>query len=201
MVTRSPEVDAYIESAVEFAQPILVWIRSAFHRGCPSAVETIKWGVPHFEYRGILGGMAAFKRHVAFGFWKAQLMSDPAGLLPASRPASMCSIRIERRADLPTKAIVVDYVREAARLNREGATLPKKARGAIVDLPPEFASALSRHRRAREVFDGMSDSHRREYVDWIAEAKRDATRSRRVATAIEWLAEGKPRNWKYLPKR
>jgi hypothetical protein len=70
-----------------------------------------------------------------------------------------------------------------------------------VKVHPELKTALAKNRKARETFEGFSPSHRREYVEWIAEAKGDDTRKRRIATAIEWLSEGKPRNWKYMRSR
>ena len=63
--------------------------------------------------------------------------------------------------------------------------------------PPDLAAALKKNAQARATFDGFSPSHKKEYIEWIVEAKRDETRQRRLSQAIEMLAEGKTRNWKY----
>lgn len=197
---RDPRVDAYLAAAPDFARPILVRIRVAFHAGCPGLVETIKWGMPSFEYRGILGGMAAFKRHVALGFWKSRLMKDFERVFGSPGRASGMGARIESLKDLPPKSILVALVKEARRLNEEGIKESKPAkpsRSVRVIVPAALKSALARHPQARAAFAALAPSHRREYAEWIAEAKRPETRTRRIATALEWLAEGKRRNWKY----
>lgn len=198
MSVRSPEVDLYIAEAAEFARPILEKIREAFHAGCPGVEERLKWGAPSFEYRGMLGGMAAFRRHVSFGFWKARIMSDPEGLFGGRPRASAMGVRVESLAELPSKRALVAYVREARRLNEAGvkAARPVPSRRAV-RTPPDLRAALANHAAARRTFESLAPSHRREYVEWIAEAKREDTRARRLATALEWLAEGKTRNWKY----
>jgi hypothetical protein len=204
MPTRSREVDAYIAAAPTFARPLLERLRAAFHVGCPDLVERIKWGVPSFEHHGILGGMAAFQEHVSFGFWKARLMEDPAGLFASGARASPMSVRVRSAKDLPSKRVLVAYVRQAARLNEAGVKEPRLARprGAIgLRVPSDLKAALAGDARARRTFEGFPPSARRDYVEWITEAKRAETRARRLATAIEWLAEGKRRNWKYERRR
>jgi len=201
-----PRVDAYIAKSAEFARPILEHLRDIVHRGCPEVVETIKWGMPFFDHHGPLAMMAAFKEHCAFGFWKAgDLLPDP------SNDAMGQFGRIGAVRDLPAKRILVGYVREAARRNeaapKKGA---RKAPGAKAPprqparrelrVPDDLAAAFrqKKHAKARATFEGLSPSHRREYVEWIEEAKREVTREKRLATTLEWLAEGKPRNWKYV---
>jgi uncharacterized protein YdeI (YjbR/CyaY-like superfamily) len=203
MGSRSPQVDAYIELAPEYARPILSTIREIVHRGCPEVQEVIKWGVPHFEHRGLLGGMAAFKRYAALGFWKGALMKDPHGLLGDDPKASMTGMRFARLEDLPPEKVLMAYVQEAARLNEQGVKLPRgpKSRKEEIPVPADFDQALAGNPRARETFEGFPPSHRREYLEWITEAKREETRRRRIATAVEWLVEGKPRNWKYMGKK
>lgn len=197
---RSPAVDAYVARAPEFARPILEQIRAAFHAGCPELEEKIKWGAPSFEYLGLLGGMAAFKRHVAFGFWKSRLMKDFEDTFGRAAGASMMRARVESQADLPSRRVLVAMVKEAKRLNQEGVKEPKLARpkGSIrVVVPADLRAALARRPQARAFFVGLPPSHRREYVAWITEAKRPETRAKRIATTLEWLAAGKRRNWKY----
>lgn len=203
MGKRSVEVDAYIAGAPEFARPILEKIREAFHAGCPELEERIKWGSPSFEYEGMLGGMAAFKRHVSFGFWKSRLMEDFGRLFARGPRSSAMVVRVETAADLPAKKVLVAYVREARRLNEEGIREPRRstAREPVrVTLPPDLKAALARHAKARATFEGFAPSHRREYVEWITEAKREETRRKRIETTIAWLAEGRHRNWKYERK-
>ena len=198
MPTRDPRIDAQIESAPAFARPILTKLRQAVHAGCPEAVETLKWSRPRFEHHGLLCGMAAFKAHCTFGFWKGKLIVDRGG--ESAEQAMGQFGRITSVAGLPPKRVLAGYVKEAMRLNEEGVKTPRRApaktkRPAAV--PDDLAAALRHNRKAAAAFDAFSPSHRREYVEWITEAKREETRARRIATAVEWLAEGKSRNWKY----
>ena len=203
MATTDPRIDAYIGAAAEFAQPILNHLRQIVHAGCPDVEETLKWGMPYFMHKGMLCGMASFKQHCTFSFWRGAevLGADSAG----SGEAMGQFGRIASIADLPPKKVMIGYVRRAAQINEAGtgakrstrkkANTPRPARPVIV--PDELAAALRRSRKARATFEAFSPSHQREYAEWVAEAKTDATRARRIATAIEWLEEGKARNWKY----
>jgi hypothetical protein len=197
MGSRDPRVDAYIAKSAPFATPILTRIRKAVHKGCPDVQETMKWSFPHFDYKGMLCGMAAFKQHCTFGFWKASLLQD-SGI--ASKPADAMGQfgRITSVDDLPPENDLVALVRQAARLNDEGVKVVRKpAPKPVPKAPPAFLKALRANSKAKAAYDAFSPSHRREYLEWITEAKTDATRDRRMATTIEWLAEGKSRNWKY----
>ena len=200
MPTTDPRIDAYIAKAPEFARPILTHIREVVHTAIPDVEETVKWGSPHFMYRGMIGGMGAFRHHCAFGLWKAKLIPG-VGAGDDAEAAAGSFGRITSIRDLPSKRALIGFVREAARLNEEGVKAPaqRKAKGPRPDLPvpPELTAALARNRKARETFEAFSPSHRREYSEWIGEAKSEETRTRRLAQAIEWLAEGKSRNWKY----
>jgi len=198
MGTRDPRIDAYIEKSADFARPILAHLREVVHSACPEVEETVKWGMPHFQYQGMLCGMASFKAHCTFGFWKGKLIVDRGG--ESAEQAMGQFGRITSVAGLPPKRVLAGYVKEAMRLNEEGVKTPRRApaktkRPAVV--PDDLAAALRRNSKATAAFDAFSPSHRREYVEWITEAKREETRARRIATAVEWLAEGKSRNWKY----
>lgn len=200
MPKTSPDVDRYIENAAPFAQPILNRIRKAFHKGCPEVEETIKWGVPFFDYKGVLGNMAAFKQHVGWGFWKAKLMSDPHGILDAKNErTAMGGSKVTDLAGLAPEKVLVEYVREAARLNDEGVkpVRPKRAPAPPAEVPDDLAAALKKNAKARAVFAKFPPGQRNEYILWITDAKQEATRQKRLAQAIEWIAEGKSRNWKY----
>lgn len=195
------KTDAYIAKAAPFAQPILQHIRELVHRACPHAEEAIKWGFPHFLTHGeILCNMAAFKQHCSLGFWKAAIMEDPKGLLTIMEKASMGHMgKIGSLKDLPPDKTLLSYFREADRLNRDGIKLPAKPASEKKELetPPALAAALKTNKAAGKVFAGGSYSFRKEYIEWVEEAKTEATRNKRIAQAVEWIAEGKGRNWKY----
>jgi len=195
MAKKDPRVDSYIENAAPFARPILRRLRVLVHRGCPEAVEGIKWGMPHFDYRGIFCGMAAFKEHCAFGFWnRAMEVGD-------KKDAMGQFGRIASLGDLPPDAKIVGYVREAKRLVDEGVRLgPVRRARRPLPVPPALTAALKRKSGALARFRGMSPSQQRDYSEWVSEAKTDATRDRRVSTAVDWIAQGKARNWKYERK-
>lgn len=199
MGTKRKEIDAYIEKSAEFARPILRKLRGLFHEACPEIEETFKWRFPHFEHRGIVGSMAAFKHHVNYGFWKASLMKDPQGILDPVGETSMGGDKVTSLADLPPDRVLRTYIQEAVRLNVEDVRPVRRAKRAPakVVLPRELTVALAKNAKARATFEAFPPSHRREYAEWIAEAKRDETRGKRVKTTLEWLAQGKPRHWKY----
>ena len=198
MPNRIPAVDAYIAKAAPFAQPILEKIRDAFHAANPQIQEVIKWGVPHFDYKGPVGMMAAFKAHVSFGFWKSKLLKDPHKIITGD---AMGGTKITSLKDMPSKKVIVEYVKEAIQLNEEGVKIersPSKRAAAPIEVPEDLAAALKKDKKARSTFDSFPPSHKREYIEWITDAKQEATRKKRLATTLEWLAEGKPRNWKYM---
>ncbi|HEY0181135.1 MAG TPA: YdeI/OmpD-associated family protein [Dokdonella sp.] len=198
MGTKDPRVDAYIADAAAFAQPILTRLRAIVHEACPDVDETIKWRMPFFERRGRpFCHMAAFKRHCAFGFWRGR------EVVGERRDGAMGQFgRIDSLDALPPKrTLIADLERAVARADAlaAAAAAPRAAaRKPAPATPPDLAAALAKHAAARRAFEAFSPSHRREYVEWIAEAKREQTRAKRIATALEWLAEGKPRNWKYM---
>lgn len=196
MGQHDPRVDAYIEKRAEFARPILERLRELVHATCPDVEETIKWGMPSFEYHGILCGMAAFKQHAVFGFWKHELVIGDDEKWREAMGSFGC-LRSVR--ELPTRAQFARWMKKAMQLNVDGVKAPqrKHARKAPARLHPAFRAALAKSSKARASFAALAPSHRREYVEWIAEAKRDETRARRIATAVQWLAQGKRRNWKY----
>jgi uncharacterized protein YdeI (YjbR/CyaY-like superfamily) len=199
MGTRDDRVDAYIAEAPEFARPILTHLREIVHAGCPEVEETMKWSRPHFLYKGMFCGMSAFKEHCAFGFWKHSLV---VGKGSQDEKDGMGQFgKITTISDLPSKKILLGYIKEAMKLNDAGVksparTKPKTPKEVIV--PEDLSIALQKNNKAQATFEKFSPSHKREYIEWITEAKTEATRTRRLETTIEWLAEGKPRNWKYM---
>ena len=200
MSTKDPRIDAYINKAAPFAQPILHHIRQLVHKACPQVEETTKWSFPHFDYKGMLCSMAAMKQHCSFGFWKASLMSDPEKMLNKSGNTSMGNFgKITSINDLPSDKILVAYIKEAVRLNDEDVKLPAKEKAAKKDIevPGYITAALSKNKNASAVFHKFSPSHKREYIEWIDEAKTEATRIKRIGTMLEWLEEGKSLHWKY----
>lgn len=205
MPVTDKRIDIYIAKAEDFAQPVLKHLRALVHVACPGVEETIKWGFPHFEYKGaILCSMASFKQHCTFGFWKAALMKDPEKILAVGVKAAMGHIgRITAVADLPSDKILTAYIKQAARLNEDGVQLPPKAKIAgsrPVEVPAYIQKALRKDKKTNEAFEAFSPSHKREYIEWITEAKTETTRNKRIETMLEWLREGKSRNWKYERK-
>ena len=198
MGTRDPRVDAYIARSAEFARPILSHLREIVHSACPEVEETLKWSAPHFMYRGMLAGMSAFKAHCAFGFWKGSLVTGGDGGVEAQAMGQFG--RITSLDDLPPRRVIIGYVKQAMKLNEEGVKTPKRRKTPKTEplMPAELAAALAKNAKARATFEAFSPSHQREYVEWIAEAKGEETRQRRLANALEWMAEGKARNWKYM---
>lgn len=196
-MARDPRIDAYIERAAPFAQPILTQVRELVHEACPQVEETIKWGMPTFVHAGgILCGMAAFKQHASFGFWKHALVvgeGEPRDGMGSY--GKMTSLQ-----DLPPKKTLLAHVRKAMKLNEDGVKSPA-ARKAAPKPPPEapddLLSALKKNKAAKATFDAFPPSCKREYIEWIVEAKREETRAKRLTQAVEWMAEGKRRNWKY----
>ena len=200
MGTRDPRIDAYIAKQKDFARPILTHLRAVVHSACPDVVETVKWGSPFFDYNGgPMCNMAAFKEHAAFRFWKSSLIE---GLSAAAETESAGNFgRLTSVTDLPAKKTLTGYITAAMKLNDDGVVVakPKGAPKPEAAVPPELTAALTKNRKAKAAFENFSPSHRREYVEWISEAKRDETKATRVAQALEWIADGKSRNWKYQP--
>jgi uncharacterized protein YdeI (YjbR/CyaY-like superfamily) len=196
---KNPAVDAYIAKSAAFARPILTRVRGLMHKACPRIEETIKWGVPHFEYRGVVASMAAFKQHASFGFWKQKLMDDPARLFPAAGDSSMGGRKFRSVDELPSDAVLLRYIKAAVALNEQGVKLPRPARPKKPPpkVPADLAAAFRKNPKAKATYDAFPPSHQREYVEWITEAKQEATRLKRLATAIAWMAQGKSRHWKY----
>ena len=195
MAKKDPRVDAYIKRAQPFARPILNHLRKIVHRGCPDVEETIKWNMPFFERNGIICFMASFKEHAVFGFWKGALLfgkEDKGAMGQFGRITSM--------KHLPNDKELIGYVRKAADLNERGVKKsPARSRAKQkLTVPADLKSALAKNAKARKTFENFSYSHKKEYVDWNADAKRDETRNRRLKTAIQWLSQGKPQNWRYL---
>jgi uncharacterized protein YdeI (YjbR/CyaY-like superfamily) len=194
MGKKDPRVDVYIAKSVAFAKPILTHLRDVVHEGCPDVEEGIKWGVPGYVHHGILCMTAAFKAHVRLIFWKGKLVVGKGG-------ADQFGL-ITKVGDLPPKATLVRYVKKAAKLNEsmsgKRVMASRAKRGATIRAPLPLAKALARNKKAKATFDAFSPSHRKEYIEWIVGAKTDETRDRRIEQALEWMAEGKSRNWKYM---
>lgn len=191
-----------IEKAQPFAKPILNHLRELVHKACPDVAETIKWSFASFDYKGPLCSMAGFKEHCAFGFWKAALMKD-ADTLRSNQATAMGHLgKIKSWNDLPPDKVLTRWIREAVKLNEKGVKLPPRKKTELKELviPEYFTKALKKNKKALDVFDKFPPSHKKEYVLWITEAKTDETRNRRMETALEWIGEGKGRNWKYERK-
>jgi uncharacterized protein YdeI (YjbR/CyaY-like superfamily) len=192
MPKRDPLVDDYIAEAADFAKPILNRIRKLVHSACPQAEETIKWSSPFFEHKGILLAMPAFKKHCALIFWKSKRILNNGQKTQLRRLTSI--------AELPGDEILTGYIKKAVALNESAVRNPARAKPkakAELVVPDNFAAALKKNKKALAAFDAFLPSHKREYIQWIVEAKQEETRARRMQTAIKQIAAGKSRNWKY----
>mgnify|MGYP001546264972 CR=1 FL=1 len=201
---KEPRVDAYIKNAQPFAQPILKHIRELVHKACPDVEEKIKWSFPHFDYKdGPMCSMASFKQHCAFGFWKAALMKDADKLVEVAKSeVAMGHMgRITSLKDLPSDKVLLGYIKEAMKLNEEGKKVPKKLPAETVKkelvTPDYLMAALQKNKKAKTTFEAFSYSCKKEYISWLEEAKTEATRTKRLTDAVEWMSEGKMRHWKY----
>lgn len=198
MGKRDPRIVAYIAKSAEFAKPILRHIREVVHAACPDVEETMKWSFPHFDYQGeMMCSMAGFKEHCALGFWKGSLVVGKAGNRNDEAMGHMG--RITRVSDLPPRKTLTGYIKKAMQLNDAGVKVQRMKGPAKKPLPtpPDLARELGGNPAAQEAFEGFSPSARRDYVEWLLEAKTAETRARRLETAIEWISQGKTRHWKY----
>jgi uncharacterized protein YdeI (YjbR/CyaY-like superfamily) len=200
-----PRIDDYIAKKPAFAQPILSHIRQLMHTVSPQITETIKWGHPFFEYKGVLANMAGFKEHCVFGFWGSSTFADPHGVIQLGDEKESAGNfgRITKLSDLPNDEILTEIILQAIAI-KDGAPAPKPKKPAAakipkaeIEMPDYFATALATNQKALATYQDFSPSKKREYLEWITEAKTEDTRQKRIETALEWLAEGKSRNWKY----
>jgi uncharacterized protein YdeI (YjbR/CyaY-like superfamily) len=200
MGTRDPRIDAYIAKQKDFAKPILTHIREVVHAACPEVEETLKWSSPHFMYKGgMMCGMAGFKEHAIFGFWKGKLIDGVSPNRNNGGEAMGNFGKLTSVKDLPSKSTLTSLIKQAMKLNEAGVTVPRAKRASRPEarVPAELASALAKNKKAAAHFAAFPPGHRRDYVEWITDAKREETKTKRVAQAVEWIAEGKGRNWKY----
>ncbi len=204
MPTIDPRIDLYISKSAEFAKPILIHLRELVHAACPDVQETIKWSFASFDYEGPMCSMASFKQHCAFGFWKASLMKDKSLVSNAESESAMGHYgKITSLKDLPPDKKIIAHIKDAMMLNDKGIKLPPRkitASKKNIVVPDYFLKQLKKNKKAFTTFESFSPSHRREYVEWIIEAKTEKTKIRRMETAIELMSEGKSRNWKYMKK-
>jgi len=198
METYDPRQDEYIAKAADFAQPILIHLRQLIHDTVPEIQETMKWSMPFFDLKGPVCQMAAFKQHCTFGLWKGALLPDPDNLLEKSNSMGHFR-RITSLADLPADEILMQYIREAVELNKQGIKVVKLKSTIKPPLvvPDYFATLLKENPQAETQFNAFSNSHKKEYVEWITDAKTEGTRQKRMLTAIEWMSQGRSRHWKH----
>jgi uncharacterized protein YdeI (YjbR/CyaY-like superfamily) len=203
MPTLDPRVDAYIAKAAPFAQPILQHLRQLVHKACPEVKETIKWSFIAFDYKGPMITMAAFKQHCVFAFWKDKLLEDPKSYLKersVNGGEAMGNMgKITAVEDVPADSVIIGFIKQAMKLNEQGVKLPKRKvpKDIELEIPDYFLNAIKKNEKAAAAFAKFPPSHKKEYVQWIEEAKTEETRQKRITTSLEWIAEGKGRNWKY----
>jgi uncharacterized protein YdeI (YjbR/CyaY-like superfamily) len=205
MPKKEKAIDAYIAKSAGFAKPILNHIRELVHKTCPDVEEKMKWGMPFFDYKNeILCHMAAFKQHAVMSFWKAALMKDPVLKENAKSETAMGHLgKLTSLKDLPSDKKITAWIKETMMLTDKGIKLPARAKATVkkeLTMPDYFLKELAKNKKAKQVFDNFPYSHKKEYLEWITEARTEETRNKRMATALEWIAEGKGRNWKYQKK-
>ena len=205
MTKKEKAVDSYIAKSAAYAKPILNHLRELVHKTCPGVEEKMKWSFPHFDYKGeMMCSMAAFKQHAVFGFWKAAVMKDPVLAETARSEVSMGHLgRITSLKDLPPDKKIIAWIKEAMALNDKGIKLaakPKISEKKELMIPYHFIKAMAKNKKAKQTFENFSYSNKKEYTAWITEAKTEETRNKRISAAIEMMAEGKSRNWKYAKK-
>ncbi len=205
MIKKNKAFDTYIEKSADFAKPILHHLRQLVHKACPDVEEKVKWSFPHFDYKGeMMCSMAAFKQHAVFGFWKAALMKDPVLVENARSEVSMGHLgKLTSLKDLPSDKKITAWIKEAMQLTDKGIKLPSKPKSTEkkeLEVPDYFTKALNKNKAAKKTFESFAYSHKKEYLQWITEAKTEATRDKRMATALEWMAEGKGMHWRYQKK-
>lgn len=203
MPAYNKSIDAYIAKSAGFAKPILNHLRELVHTTCPGVEEKIKWSMPFFDYKGeMMCHMASFKQHCAFGFWKGSIMKDPILRETAASEEAMGHLgRIASLKDLPPDKKIISWIKEAMALNDNGIKLPPKAKPAEtkdISAPDYFTKAIAKNKAAKKVWDAFPPGKKKDYVIWITEAKTEGTRIKRMETAVEWIADGKARNWKYM---
>lgn len=203
MAKKNKQVDAYITKAADHAKPVLKYLRNLVHEICPDVQEGMKWGFPHFDYKGMMCSMAAFKQHCAFNFWKYALMKDAKEMLENNEKSMGHLGKIASLEDLPPARKIKAWIKEAMQLNEQNIKVTRRKKPADITaivLPEILEKALQKDKKAAATFSAFSPSHKKEYIEWINEAKTEDTKNRRLATTLEWLSEGKKRNWKYERK-
>ena len=197
----NPKVDDYIAKSADFAKPILEYLRKIIHSTCPEVEEVIKWGIPHFDYKGdMMCILASYKQHCSFSLYKAELMSDPKLIESVKAGQKMGYMdKIKTLSDLPAKKTLVAYIKEAMALNENGVkkVAPKSREPKVIEAPDYFSEKLAANPKAKEIFETKSASFRKDYLIWITDAKTEATRQKRIEESLEWIAEGKGRFWQY----
>lgn len=204
MEKYNPQVDEYIEKSADFAKPILNYLRETIHEVCSDAEEAIKWKFPTFMYKGkILCSTVSFKQYCSMGFWLHDEMKTIKNLDTGVEKTNMFSLgKITKMEDLPSKPQLKKIILEAMELTDMGVTLKKSAPSKTeIPVPDYFQNALGENKKALETFQKSAPSFRKEYVNWIVDAKTETTRNKRIEQAIEWISEGKGRNWKYEKKK
>ncbi len=201
-----PRIDDYIEKAQLFSQPVLIRLRELIHKACPEVTETIKWGMPSFEYIGPLCNFASFKQHCVFGFWKSSLLEDPGNYLKANSVQGGEAMgnfgRMTSVKDMPSAKAILDLIKQAMQLNKDGIKIEKKKTAPkTAPASAELQAALNKNTKAKFFFEKFSPSQQKEYNEWISDAKTDVTRNKRLYEALTWISEGKARHWKYQKKK
>jgi uncharacterized protein YdeI (YjbR/CyaY-like superfamily) len=204
MTHFNPQFDDYIAKSADFAKPVMEYLRKIIHETCPEVEEVMKWGNPHFDYKGdMMCILAAYSKHCSFSLYKAELMGDPKLIESVKAGKKMGYMdKITSLTDLPEKAVLVAYIKEVMTLNEAGVkkARPKSETPQVIETPDYFNEELATNPLAKEIFESKSASFRKDYLIWITGAKTEATRQTRMEQSLEWIAEGKGRFWQYEKK-
>jgi len=197
MPKKNPAVDAYINKSKPFAKPILKHLRKIIHKACPKVTEDIKWGAPFYLYQDrILCATMAFKAHCAIVFWKSALIRKEMGQKAVGDLKSLR--RISLLEELPSERELLAYIKLAMHFNEPSTKLPpREKRSDPLKIPRELTYALRANPKAFKNFNSFTPSKKKDYIFWITGAKTEETRERRLEISVDWISEGKSRNWKY----
>lgn len=199
-MSKNSDIDNYIAGKAPFAQEILTHLRQIIHNAAPDITETIKWRQPCFEHNGLVCSVAAFKKHVTFSFFKGKLLNDSNNIFPTSDNNELTSLKFSVLADIPQDDILTAFIQQAIALNADSnckrKSTQRKDKDTLV-MPNDLAAALASTPAAQSTFNNFSYSKQKDYIEWLTSAKRETTRVTRLATTVQWLSEGKARNWKY----
>jgi len=172
-------------------------LRKLIHKAMPDVKEDWKWG-PNFNVNGMVCGVWGFKDHVKLVFFKGSAMKDTYKLFNQGKEnEGNRSINFSSADKIDDKKII-EYLKEAAEINRKGIKLVKKEIKVV--MPAILVKALNKDKASKTYFESLAPSHRRDYADYISQAKQEETQLRRLDKVMEMLTDKRTLNDKYMKK-